>query len=155
MAPARGVLMSPCRANIRCRDLLVGAAALEFVLAQEPRLVILLGFDGGVVPGSLIYFDDTRRSEQDDGATAGRWTCWPWLAERARDAGVRVVNCSPGTLIEAFELGGLDGELASAESSNAGLEPDKRGHGGLDCRLAPVGVDRLIISRSLKDTKEL
>ena len=65
-----------------------------------------MGFDGGATPDGRTHFYSVPTDDPVDFPppyARARGTCWPRIAERAREGGVRIVNCSPLTMLECFE----------------------------------------------------
>jgi hypothetical protein len=80
-----------------------GFQALNLAILAGARTVILLGMDGNPAPdGKTHFFGDHPRVEP--------MTIYPLVrasfkagAAAIKAAGVRVINCSPGSAISAFE----------------------------------------------------
>lgn len=94
-----------------------GALAVRVALEIGAKEMILLGFDGhgthffGPHPNGLKNTDDHRRSVH--------FVQHRKAAAECRRAGVPVWNCSPGTVIDAYEIKTLEKVLCSQPAADA------------------------------------
>ena len=103
---------------MRCWQRRAGAVGIEIAMRAGSTRLVLIGFDGGIglgfnwqhhfytsapLPPGIVTDDDEVNA-----------TCWPALARKAERLGVRILNASPTTRIEAFERMPLSAAIGEA-----------------------------------------
>lgn len=97
-----------------------GFQALNLAVQFGARDVALVGFDARIDNGLHWHGRHERTSNPTEG-TAATWAmCLDRAAKPLADAGVRVVNCSPVSALEAYQKMGLTEWLALS-----GAAPDR------------------------------
>ena len=90
-----------------------GAAAIAIVAHCKPRKIILLGYDGKRDEQGNAHWHGAHPSPLGDAKRMDRWpSSFRLAASHCKNLGVPVVNCSPGTAIDAFPVGDLEREIA-------------------------------------------
>lgn len=80
-----------------------GCQALNVAVLMQPRLVLLLGIDGGPnAEGKRHFFGDHPVAGNDDIYPTIR-NAFREFAKAVKGASVRIINCSPGSAVNAFE----------------------------------------------------
>lgn len=88
-----------------------GVAAVSLALATGAKKVVLLGVDCKPIDGKLHWHGDHPK-QLGNARSIGNWPKqFGQVAKSAHKLEVDVVNCSPGTALQAFRLGTLTDEL--------------------------------------------
>lgn len=89
-----------------------GFQALNLAILAGVSTAILIGYDGAPMDGKRHWFGDHPRESDSMGIYAEIRKSFALSTKEIEAAGVRVVNCSPGTSIDAFHMADLADALA-------------------------------------------
>lgn len=89
-----------------------GCQATNLALLAQPRLVLLLGMDGGLAPDGKRHWHGDHPVIEPDSIYPVMRKAFRALAEAAkRSNAARIINCTPGSQVDAFERMPLDQAL--------------------------------------------
>lgn len=89
-----------------------GCQATNLALLAQPRLILLLGMDGGPAPDGKRHFHGNHPVIEPDGIYPVIRKSFRALAAAAKQSSsTRIINCTPDSLIGAFERMPLDEAL--------------------------------------------
>lgn len=105
-----------------------GQSAINLAYHAGARLVILLGFDMRAVDGRCHWHEE-KEDYARRAARAYETAFRPAFANAAPEykaAGMRVINCTPGSALDCFERGNLDDWLPSVHTDAPIEQPQQR-----------------------------
>ncbi len=88
-----------------------GVQALQVAILAGAKTVILLGFDGRPTTAGKTHWHGSHPLPTPDDAYWHYRNSFTHAAQAIKAAGVRVINCSPDSAIDAFETMDLDDAL--------------------------------------------
>ena len=116
-----------------------GAAAIAVAVRARAAELLLLGYDAGFDADRMHWHPDHPRPLNNPQASVHRWPAqFGRVAEHARRAGVRIVNCSRRTALECFDRQPLEEALRNARSSSSSTSATS---GGVTLSPPPSGPD--------------
>jgi len=95
---------------IQAKPLSSGHHAVDVAIGLGCKAIILLGFDCRLVDGRSNNHDEYKNKGKV--YSESFLPAWAEYPERARRAGVSIINCTPGSAIDAFPKVTLDEVLA-------------------------------------------